>query len=468
MGGELFMIDKKLASDVLSAVLTEGADFAELFIEDRYSTNVNMVNGDIDNALSGKSFGVGIRALKENLGVYGYTNDVSKDTLLKVAQKVGKATKGDNLEQQNLNFTDQEVENKHFFRISPEDVGSQEISKLMKDAHNGAISYSETISQVMVRFLSYDQNVWIYNSEGLATSDRRVRTRLVVMAVATKEGVKETGFYGPGAAMGYEFFDIVNPYDVGVRAGRIASRMVEADFAPAGKMPVIIANEFGGVIFHEACGHSLEATSVAKGSSVFAGKLGEKIAADNVSAVDDGTITNAWGSANIDDEGNRTRRNLLIDKGILKGYLVDKLNGRRLRMEPTGSSRRQSYKYAPTSRMSNTFILAGNYYPEEIISNTEYGLFARSMGGGSVVPATGEFNFSVREGYLIKDGKISKPVRGATLVGKGSEILKKIDMIGNDLERGQGMCGSASGMIPADVGQPTLRVSELTVGGRNE
>ncbi|MFW6119975.1 MAG: TldD/PmbA family protein [Petrotogales bacterium] len=462
------MIDKKIASEVISVVLEEGADFAELFIEDKYSTNVNMVNGDIDNALSGKNFGVGIRAFKENLGVYGYTNDVTKDTLLKVAKKVGKATNATGREQRNLDFTDQELENKHYFRISPEEVGSKEISRLMEEAHNGANSYSETITQVMVRFLSYDQKVWIYNSEGLSTYDRRVRTRLIIMAVATKDGVKETGFYGPGAGMGFEFFDIVNPYDAGVRAGRIASRMVEADYAPAGKMPVIIANEFGGVIFHEACGHSLEATSVAKGSSVFAGKLGEKIAADCVSAVDDGTIPNAWGSANIDDEGNLTRRNLLIDKGILKGYLVDKLNGRRLQMKPTGSSRRQSYKYAPTSRMSNTFILSGNYYPEEIISNTEYGLYARSMGGGSVVPATGEFNFSIREGYLIKNGRIHKPVRGATLVGKGSEIIKKIDMVGNDLERGQGMCGSASGMIPADVGQPTLRVSELTVGGRNE
>ncbi len=462
------MVDKKVASEVISAVLEEGADFAELFIEDKYSTNVNMVNGDIDNALSGKNFGVGIRAFKENLGVYGYTNDISKDTLLKVAKKVGKATNATGREQKSLDFTDQELENKHYFRVSPEEVGSREISRLMEEAHNGANFYSETITQVMVRFLSYDQKVWIYNSEGLSTSDRRVRTRLIIMAVATKDGVKETGFYGPGAGMGFEFFDIVNPYDAGVRAGRIASRMVEADYAPAGKMPVIIANEFGGVIFHEACGHSLEATSVSKGSSVFAGKIGEKIAADCVSAVDDGTIPNAWGSANIDDEGNPTRRNLLIDKGILKGYLVDKLNGRRLQMEPTGSSRRQGYKYAPTSRMSNTFILSGNYYPEEIISNTEYGLYARSMGGGSVVPATGEFNFSIREGYLIKNGRIHKPVRGATLVGKGSEIIKKIDMVGNDLERGQGMCGSASGLIPADVGQPTLRVSELTVGGRNE
>ena len=201
----------------------------------------------------------------------------------------------------------------------------------------------------------------------------------------------------------------------------------------------MIHNEFGGVIFHEACGHGLEATSVAKGTSVFAGRIGEKVASELVTAVDDGSIPNAWGSQNIDDEGTPTRRNVLIENGILKGYMVDKLNGRRMGMEPTGNARRQSYKYAPTSRMTNTFIEAGEYTLEEIIKNTEWGLFAKSMGGGSVNPATGEFNFAVMEGYLIENGEIVKPVRGATLIGKGHEILMKIDMVANNLARGQGM-----------------------------
>jgi len=233
-------------------------------------------------------------------------------------------------------------------------------------------------------------------------------------------------------------------------------------------MPVIIANQFGGVIFHEACGHSLEATSVAKGTSEFAGKLGEKVASELVTAVDDGTIPHAWGTTNVDDEGIPMQHKVLIAHGVLTGYLVDRFNGRRMQMPATGSGRRQSYRFAPTSRMSNTFIAAGKSTPEEIIAATGYGLYAKYMGGGSVNTATGEFNFAVNEGYLVKDGKIDRPVRGATLIGRGSEVLRKIDMVAGDLARGQGMCGSLSGAVPTDVGQPTIRVSELTVGGGKE
>jgi TldD protein len=231
-------------------------------------------------------------------------------------------------------------------------------------------------------------------------------------------------------------------------------------------MPVVLNGGFGGVIFHEACGHSLEATSVAKGNSVFAGKLGEKIASDVVTAIDDGTIPGEWGSINIDDEGFPGRKNILIENGILKGYMVDRLNGRRMGHEPTGNSRRQSYKYAPTSRMTNTYIASGRATLEEIIASLPNGLFARKMGGGSVNPVTGEFNFAVSEGYLIKNGKIDTPVRGATLIGKGSDVLLRIDMVGDTVELGQGVCGSASGGVPVNVGQPVIRVSEMTVGGR--
>ncbi|MFY9527047.1 MAG: TldD/PmbA family protein, partial [Limnochordia bacterium] len=298
--------------------------------------------------------------------------------------------------------------------------------------------------------------------------DRRIRTRLGINAVASKGNEKQSAFRGPGRHMGFELYEQIDVEEIARDAAQSAVTMVNADYAPSGKYPVIIDNEFGGVIFHEACGHGLEATSVAKGASVFAGKLGQKVASEIVTAVDDGSIPNAWGSQNIDDEGFKTRRNVLIENGILKGYMIDRLNGRRMGMEPTGNSRRQSYKYAPTSRMTNTFICAGESTKEEIIANTEYALFARRMGGGSVNPATGEFNFAVAEGYIVRNGKIEKPVRGATLIGKGSDVLLKIDMVGSNLATGQGMCGSLSGSIPADVGQPTIRVTEMTVGGRKE
>ena len=231
-------------------------------------------------------------------------------------------------------------------------------------------------------------------------------------------------------------------------------------------MTVVIDNGFGGVIFHEACGHSLEATSVAYGNSVFCGKLGQKVASELVNAVDDGTIPHAWGSNNIDDEGQATRRNLLIENGVLKGYLIDPLNARRMGMEATGSARRQDYTFEPTSRMTNTFLLNGTSTFEEIIADTPLGLYAKRLGGGSVNPVTGDFNFAVLEAYMIRDGKLAEPVRGATLIGNGAEILFRIDKIADNGSREQGMCGSKSGSIPTDVGQPTIRVTHMTVGGK--
>ena len=227
-----------------------------------------------------------------------------------------------------------------------------------------------------------------------------------------------------------------------------------------------IENGFGGVIFHEACGHSLEATSVGTGTSQMCGKLGQKIANEKVTAIDDGTIAGAWGSVNIDDEGNPTERNVLIENGILKKYMVDRLGSRRMGMKMTGNSRRQDYHYEPTSRMTNTFIDNGPDKNEDIIRSIEYGLYAKKMGGGSVNPLTGDFNFAVSEGYIIRNGEICEAVRGASLIGNGSQILMDIDMVGQNLATGQGMCGSSSGSVPTDVGQPLIRVSEITVGGR--
>ena len=242
--------------------------------------------------------------------------------------------------------------------------------------------------------------------------------------------------------------------------------MVGAGYCPAGVMPVAIDNGFGGVIFHEACGHSLEASSVAYNSSQFCGKLGQKIANEKVTAIDDGTIPNAWGSINIDDEGTPARKNVLIENGVLKSYMVDKFNGRRMGMESTGNARRQSYAYTTTSRMTNTYIAPGQDENKDIIASMEYGLYAKEMGGGSVNPVTGEFNFAVNEGYIVRNGEICEPVRGASLVGKGSEIIQNIDMVGKILDMGQGMCGSSSGSVPTNVGQPMIRVSQITVGGR--
>lgn len=459
------MLAEGLARDVILAALSTGGDFAEIFMEDTRGTQIRMLNGGVEEGVTGRDWGVGIRIFQGFRSVYAFTNDTSGANLLKVAGEAAAALSGAPQEG-TLHLQRLRLEPLHPIRLDPKTIGHRDKVEMMKRAHWAAANYDPQITQVAITYMDTDQNVFIANSEGLLTEDRRVRTRLGIHAVASKGSEKQSAFRGPGRHMGFELFDHIDVEEIARDAARSAVTMVNADYAPSGRYPVIIDNEFGGVIFHEACGHGLEATSVAKGASVFSGKLGQKVASELVTAVDDGTIANAWGSLTMDDEGTRTRRNVLIERGILTGYLIDKLNARRMEMEPTGSSRRQSYKFAPTSRMTNTFICAGESTKDEIIANTEYALFAKHMGGGSVNPATGEFNFAVAEGYIVRNGSIEKPVRGATLIGQGAEILQRIDMVANNLATGQGMCGSLSGSIPTDVGQPTIRVQEITVGGR--
>lgn len=347
----------------------------------------------------------------------------------------------------------------------PDSYSKQKAVEYLKTVSDLQFKESSLITETSGTYLDKTSNILIANSEGLIATDKRVRSRFVVNAISSKDNLKESSHFSKGGKVGFEIFDNFDMNFVASDTARTAVNMLSAKPCPSGKMPVIIDNGFGGVIFHEACGHSLEATSVAKGASVFCDKIGEKIASDKVTAIDDGTIKNAWGSINIDDEGTSSKRNVLIENGFLKGYLVDKLNGQKMGMDVTGSSRRESYKYAPTSRMTNTFIDNGTDKVEDIFASIENGLYAKKMGGGSVMPTTGEFNFAVLEGYLVKNGVITDMVKGATLIGKGSEVLLNIDYVSNTLEHESGICGSISGSVPTNVGQPLLRVSELTVGG---
>jgi len=459
------VLNKQLIEDTLTAALSTGGDFAEIFVEDRTNNGIVMIGGKVESTMSGRDYGVGIRIFKGFNSVYAYTNKSDGDTLIETAKKAAAAIE-DNIIDLTLNLTKTDVKNINTIKIDPSTVEKTKKVQVMRKAYETAFNYDELITQVTVSYTDYTQNIMVANSEGLWKDDTRVRSRLGISSIASKNGEMQSGFLGPGASKGYEFFENLDIDHYAKEASRIAVTMVNAKYCPSGRMPVIIDNGFGGVIFHEACGHGLEASSVAKGLSVFAGKIGQQIASPIVTAIDDGSIPNEWGSYSIDDEGTESRRNVLIEKGILKGYMIDKLNARRMNMDVTGSSRRQSYRFSPTSRMSNTFIDNGKSTPEEIFANTERGLYAKKMGGGSVNPSTGEFNFAVMEGYIIEKGKIKEPVRGATLIGKGTEVLNKIDMVGNNLLQSQGMCGSVSGSIPANVGQPMIRVSELTVGGR--
>ena len=459
------MLSKNIVSQVLAKCLITGGDFAEIFEDDSINNSISLVDGKVQDAIGGRSYGIGIRIFKGLKSVYAYTNNNSLNSLLETAYRAALAL-GDVKEEKSIVLSEKKIETIHPILYYPKDVQYERKISILKNAYSGAKNYNSDISQVISSYSDKEQSILIANTDGLYVEDKRIRTRLGVSAVASKENENQTGFQGPGRHMGIEMFETIDAEAAGIEAARMAHTMLHAKNCPAGNMTVAIDNGFGGVIFHEACGHALEATAVAKGNSVFAGKLGQKIASSKVTAIDDGTIPNAWGSLNIDDEGNKTQKNVLIENGILKGYMIDKLNGRRMNMEPTGSSRRQSYKYQPTSRMTNTYIAAGTDKPEDIIKSIDNGLYAKKLGGGSVNPVTGEFNFSVQEGYLVKNGVIQEPVRGASLIGKGSDVLMEIDMVGDNLELAQGVCGSSSGSIPTNVGQPMIRVKNITVGGR--
>ena len=463
------MLSKSLVHDILTEALSTGGAFAEIFAESTAQNNVEMLNGVVEKAVSGIDYGAGIRIFSGTDAVYAYTNETDRENLLRAAKTAAAAVGRGGVNAGgaiNFDLSGLDIKNAHAVQIMPENVLKKYIVSMLREAADAASGFDPLITQTSGAYGDVTQNVLIANSDGVWAEDTRVRGRIFISAVASNEGEKQTGSASPGASAGFEFFNSLDIKKIAREAAETAVVMIKADFAPGGRMPVVIENAFGGVIFHEACGHSLEATSVARGASVFCGKTGQQIATDIVTAIDDGTIPNAWGSLNIDDEGEKTRRNVLIENGILKSYLVDRLNGLKMGVKSTGSGRRQSYKFAPTSRMNNTFICNGNSKFADIIGSVDYGLYAKKMGGGSVNPATGEFNFAVLEGYMIRSGRIAEPVRGATLIGKGSEVLMDIGMISDNLDHAQGVCGSISGGVPTNVGQPALKVNMMTVGGR--
>ncbi len=459
------MIARDICQRVLKVAVSTGADYAEIFAENSVNHTISMIANQVDNIKDTVIAGAAVRVYKGLRSVMATTVDTSEAGLVRCAEKAAEAL-GQGTAQIDIVLKERLFGDIHPVKICPTSVSNKEKVDILKAGYFAAKDYDASVVQVSGNLLDIDHNILIANTEGTYAQDRQIRTRIAISAVADKGQGTQTGSCSPGRRMGMEMFDLIDTRDVGIKAAKQAVTMAGAGYCPAGVMPVAIENGFGGVIFHEACGHSLEASQVAYGQSQFAGKLGQQIANPKVTAIDDGTIPNAWGSINIDDEGTPAQKNVLIEKGILKSYMIDKFNGRRMGMASTGSSRRQSYAYTPTSRMTNTYIANGEDKNEDIIASIEYGLYAASMGGGSVNPTTGEFNFAVNEGYMIRNGVICEPVRGASLVGKGSDCIMNIDMVGTNMDQAQGMCGSSSGSVPTNVGQPLIRVSSITVGGR--
>lgn len=449
-----------LSSTVLDRVLdaASGADFAEVFCEESRQTVIRGRSGRMDASSSGREAGVGIRVLSGLHYRYAYTNDLREETLVRLARELSDGSPG--RRQAPLGALTA------YGDLQPPD-GSDYNQKLeiVRRAVSAGMEAGSEIAQVAVRYLDSDRQIFVANTDGLLAGDRQRKTRIQITAYAQSGGEIQSGFAGPGAMAGLEFYDRVDVEGHARAAARQAITAVHSRRYPGGMMSVVVDCGFGGLMFHEACGHSLEANSVAKGASEFAGKLGRPVASPLVTLIDDGTLPGEWGSMSIDDEGNPAQRNVLIENGVLKGYLVDRLESRRMGLPATGSGRRQSYRYPPEARMTNTFIAPGASTREDIIAATERGLFVGNINGGSVNPATGEFNFSAADCRLIENGRLAEPVHGATLIGSGGQVLQQVDMVGNNLVLGQGYCYNNSGALFIGAGQPTIRVKNILVGG---
>ncbi len=459
------MLSAETIAKLLEHGLAQGADFAEVFVEDSLSSSFNLLDRKIDQINSANSFGVGIRLFYGNESYYGYSSDPAEKTLLQLTKNLGQSGKsGEPGSQKPL--ARQAVEDIHHVAINPETVADRERVELLRRLDEQTRKHGSDIRQVNANMNEKRRSVLISNSEGLLVEDSRDYSRLRLSAVAEKKDGPQSAAESPGVLGGYEFFREIDVEKLCEEAAQSALRMADAGYIDGGTMPVVLGNGFGGVIFHEACGHPLETEAIRKNASPFREKIGEAVAQPILTAIDDGTLANRWGSLNVDDEGLPSQRTMLIENGVLRAYLSDRLGAKQLGIVRTGSARRESYKFVPVSRMRNTYIDNGTDSIEDMIRSIDFGLYAKKMGGGSVNPATGEFNFAVQEGYAIRGGVIAEPVRGATLIGKGFEILPRISMIGSDLELAAGMCGAASGWVPTTVGQPTLKIDSILVGGR--
>lgn len=457
------ILSDALIERVLNKALSGGADFAEIYIEDALRADYTLKDSKPSKAISGHLCGAGVRVFFGHESIYSYTNDLSEKSLLLTAETVAKAVASQkNKVTAHMKPMQSFANNKLF----PKHIEEKSFALMMR-ADQAARSHSTDVMQVIANVSQVEKRVQVANSKGVHSFENRHYANSAVQVIVASQGQQELGYERAGGLSPYDYHEKLDWENLALTATKSALKMVNADFAPAGEMPVVIDNGFGGVIFHEACGHGLETTAVAKNASVFCGKMGQRIANDCVTAIDDGTMGEYYGSLKMDDEGNPTKRTVLIQNGILNSYLVDQLGGLKTGYEITGSGRRQDYRYAPTSRMRNTYIDKGTSTLEEMIKDVDYGIYAKKMGGGSVTPGTGEFNFATQEAYIIRNGKIDKPIKGASLIGTGIETIGRITKVGNELKLAPGTCGSVSGSIPTTVGQPAVLVSKLVIGGRS-
>ncbi len=462
--GTALLVEASVVEKVLDAALRRGGEFAEVFVEDRRGTSASLDDGRVEELSSGRDRGAGVRVVVGETTGYAHTADLSEAGLLLAAEAaaaVAREAKGT----RSVALARTEPSRPYDVTIYPEDVEKARKIELLARADEAARTAGSAVSQVSAGYGDSRRRIQVANSDGILVTDDQVRSRFSVQCVAVGDTGMQTGYETAAFTVGFELFDTVEVEKVAGEAARRALAKLSARPAPSGEVPIILESGSGGILFHEACGHGLEADHIAKDASVYVGQVGEQVASPLVTLVDDGTIGPEWGSFAVDDEGNSAQRNVLIENGVLTDYMWDYLRGRKERRGSSGNGRRQSYRHLPMVRMTNTFLLNGDADPDEILAQTPTGVYVAKLGGGQVNTTTGDFVFGTVEAYLIENGRLTEPLRDANLIGNGPEVLRRIDAVANDFATSPGTCGKDGQSVPVGTGQPTLRITGVTMGG---
>lgn len=458
------MLETVDAAAILRRALSAGGDFADIYFEDGAHTAVVCDDGKVERVLSASDCGVGIRVISDLSTAYAYTNILTEASLLQLADTVSRAVRGGAFKG-DINLSQRSVGAGFPIAIHPDQIELVEKVSLVNRADRAARGFDQRIRQVMAVYRDSEIRTQTVNSLGEFAEETAVSTLFMVQVVAQDGKVTQTGYEPLAARRGYELFEQASPEDLAIKAASRGVMMLGARKSPAGQLPVVLSSEAGGTMVHEAIGHGLEADLVQAGTSVYQGRIGEKVASELITVVDDATIPFARGSFSFDSEGIAGQKTVLVENGILKGYMYDRLSAMKDGCSSTGNGRRESYRSRPIVRMTNTLIASGESDPSQIVKSVDRGLFVRRMGGGQVNTVSGNFVFEVSEGYLIENGVVGEPVRGATLTGNGPEVLNRISMVGSDLGFGIGTCGKDGQGVPVSDAQPTLLISAITIGG---
>ena len=457
------LVERDLAGRVLERALARGGDFAELFCEHSESFSIGVDERRVERPQSGAERGAGVRVLDGETAYFAHVDGLGEADLLRAADAAAAALSAERTEPQAV--PDPVEPPRQPIETPPGEVPAERKAELVRAADETARSLGGEIAQVQASYAEGRRRIAVVNSEGVHATDDRTRVRFGAQVVARRNGTVETGFETLGAHRGFELVEGGAAERIAEQAARSALTLLDAEAAPAGSMPVVVGGGFGGVLFHEMTGHGLESDAVQKGASVYAEKLGEAIAESHLNAFDDGRLPGEWGTDAIDDEGRPTQKTQLIEDGRLTSYLYDLRRARREGVDSTANGRRQSFRHQPIPRMTNTYIAPEDATPEDLFAEIDRGFYAKSFAGGQVQPATGDFVFGVSEGYLIEDGRITRPCKGATLIGNCLDALKQIDGVASDFEMKTGFCGKDGQRVPVGTGQGHVRLRALTVGG---